>query len=184
MSPRTLEPLCRYHPLFFLLPTFLKEATFRVEQLLALRGHVPNKLPDKGGKQVSGSARQANFELVSRLRLFSGNWCSWFPILLSISDQIVLDSAWKTLGRRRHFLQNPWRTRIYKESEILCIIFFQIRVFQGILRKASTSSKRLPSFSQDHNTHIVKTIVFSWKTPGRHGHLSQNALEDTDLERK
>ena len=31
--------------------------------------------------------------------------------------------------------------------------------------------------------HIVKSIVFSWKTPGRRGHLSQNSLEDTDLEK-
>ena len=60
---------------------------------------------------------------------------------------------------------------------------FQIRVFQGILREVSMSSRRLPGKHNGFDNVCIVVLGNAWKTLGRRGRLSQNPLEDTDLEK-
>ena len=62
--------------------------------------------------------------------------------------------SWKTPGRRLEDMDTsrkiPWKTRIWKKNINNIMFSFQIRVFQGILREVSMSSRRLPGVFREN----------------------------------
>ena len=91
---------------------------------------------------------------------------------------------WKMPGRRSEDVntsrKNPWKTRILKRIWYLINIIFWIRVFQGIAREVSTSSRRLPRVFQEKNRICVNSSCCStsWS---KHGCGCASHLEDVTL---
>ena len=99
--------------------------------------------------------------------------------------------SWKTPGRRLEDVDTsrkiPWKTRIWKNNINYYLYSYSDPCLPGHFARGvhvfQASSRRLPGKHNGFDNVCIVVLGKAWKTFGRRGRLSQNPLEDTDLEK-